>query len=226
MKTLIKNILTASVILNCFGSTQAQTNPDTLEKKIVLGIGGTYTPDGYGGMIKFDYLKNQKLSFGVRSHITSNIWENYTQPIDNTPGSGAPGYTATFHPGHVINVFLTSTYFLLGNNFSSKAGVYLSAGLGYQDWTMSETVIYTDPLYDHNSDFSYRTFSGMICLGGNYKLGPGKLFLDIPLGADLYERYDNSTIYKNGITSNTPSKGFGYFAGSFLAINLGYAFSL
>ena len=100
----------------------------------------------------------------------------YSNSGSNEPGFESLGYTANFTGGHVINGFLTTTYNFKREGYASKLGLYVVGGLGYQDWNMSETVNYTDPQYDFSTVFSYKTFSGLICFGGDYKIGPRKVF--------------------------------------------------
>jgi hypothetical protein len=228
LETMKKQILTlATAALVAQAAYAKQNTADSLfsKKKYAVGVGITYTGSGIGGTVKFDYLKTKKLSFGLRSHVTGNKWNDYSNSGSNQPGFESPGFTLHYAGGRVINSFLTTTYHFKKEGYTSNFGLYLVGGLGYQDWKMSETVAYTDPRYDYNADFSYKTFSGLICFGGDYKVGPGKIFLDIPLVINIYEDSEDKIVYTSGNTINYSSNRWitkGTSLTSFAAINFGY----
>jgi hypothetical protein len=228
LDTMKKSLLTLLVSAALTQAASAQTRKaDTLSspKTFSIGAGLCYSGEGAGAMVKADYLKTKKLSFGVRASVNSIKWDDYSLPGSTTPGNEYPGFTANSKMGYHANAFLTSTYYLGKRGYSSKAGLYLSAGLGYESFSMSRTVTYTDNKFDHDRKSSWGVLSGLICLGGDYKLGPGKLFFDIPLGISIYSKGKDEIVYKAMSPSNETLvwSGFGPNLSS-MNINLGYTF--
>ena len=224
MKKEILTFATAAIVAQAAFAQKNTTDSLFLEKKYAVGAGVTFKGDGIGGTVKFDYLKTKKLSFGLRSNVTSNKWRDMSFSGSNEPGFEYPGYTLHFTGGHIINGFLTTTYNFKKEGYASKLGLYVVGGLGYQDFKMSGTTNYTDPQYDHSSVFSYKTFLGLICFGGDYKVGPGKVFLDIPIALSIYEQYKNEYVFKTQPSRNGSFKS-NYWAipeVGFVALNIGY----
>jgi hypothetical protein len=223
-----KSLLTLLVSAALTQAASAQTRKaDTLGNfKYALGIGVAFSENNsLGTTIKFDYLKTKKISFGGRASVNYMKWDDSSLPGSTTPGNEYTGFTLNYKTGYQANGFLTSTYYLRKRGYSSKVGLFLSAGLGYETFSISRTVTYTDNKFDHDGKSSWGGISGLVCLGGDYKLGPGKFFFDIPLGISIYSMGKDEIVYKTLSPSNETfvRRGFDLGLGS-MSINLGYTF--
>jgi hypothetical protein len=188
-------------------------------KKYVVGLSAACSgTNNFGGGLRLDYLLKEKLSVGLRSFYASNRWKDESNS----------DYSIKYHSGNITNFFLGATYHVLGNNnIDNKIGVYGTAGIGYQSWTMSETVAFTNAGYNgYDSDFGYQTVSLLLSPGGEYKIGPGKVFLDVPVVFDMYNlKHKRELKYTSGTESDQGTKaGVSDFTISFLAVSLGYIY--
>jgi hypothetical protein len=179
-------------------------------------LGGSYNPsalksggigNNYGGNIKFDLLVGSKFCFGVSMIATTMKMTDYTFYNVNT---FQPECLVNYNMGHVFNASFNSTFYILGKNTNkSKACFYIILGVGYNDWLTKETVTSANgnkdsvSYYKYNSDWSIRSFSGIVGLGTSFKLGPGKFFLELPSSFDIYGE-DKYKIYN--VTDNRAEK--------------------
>jgi hypothetical protein len=196
--------------------------PATSENKIVIGAGVSYNL-GLGGHLKYDYLLTNKFSIGLKSMMTSYGFEDFT----NTDAQ----LKADYKPGNVLGVMIATTFYIFGkNNSESKGGMYASLGLGYSASKFSKTVTSLTPVdslyYKYNNDFRSKNFSGLISIGGDSKLGPGRIYFEIPLTLDIYGTvFDKYTfqisspyVLQPDNTKYTRFQGFS----TMLFLNLGY----
>lgn len=208
-----------------------------VEKKFNLGLG--LSTDAainnksmrFGPALKLDYNITPKLGVGFRGMGVFGAWDldyeysdlSYKHKIDYTKGKDfAFGVDAIYH--------------VVGNNQNSeKFGLRLEGGLGYQIWSQNITRTDEAPVTD-SSYFSYENTLGennlvlKLGLGAEYKIGPGKLFLDIPLYTPIYgTNYSRYTNQKTGpgFSGFTDSSfnGSEFFTDFTLFLNLGYQIS-
>ena len=193
---------------------------DLLINKIAIGA-GLSSNTGLGGNVKADYHLSDKLSVGLKCILTGNVSE-YNTKI----------YKVEYLPGSNLAATLSSTYYILGkNNMSSKAGLYVGLGLGYFDSETSATTSTLLPVTD--TKYIQRTvndgangFSALINIGGDYKLGPGKIYADFSLPfilvGTVFSHYSNQTGLNPSTDKTSPYTGI-YPA---IFINLGYQINL
>ena len=225
MEKSVKRSLMALLIVGNIEGLYAQNenvaSVSKTEKKMTVGIGATYGSGIKGGMLKLDLLKNEKMSFGLRTHIGSIRWEDGAY-VANPSIADDISFTSKTHPGLLVNIFATATCNLLGMNTASKARFYGTAGVGYQSFAMSSTVKYSDPQYDNEHEYSFHSLGALLCLGTDMRLGPGKIFMDVPIMIEFYEKENSRRTYKTGQVDANSTKGSTLEA-SFLVLNLGYA---
>lgn len=161
--------------------------------------------------------------------ITSYGWKDYTQPSDQ---NFKYGYKIDYQPGNALSVMIAPTFYIFGKNSSeSKGGIYASLGLGYSAWKVSETGTSLAPVsdsayYTYSENFGSKNFSGLISIGGDRKLGPGRIYFEIPVVLDIYgTNFTNYTSQKwnnnNIIQPDYKYSGFQQFDFR-LFLNLGY----
>ena len=219
MKKLILTLAASGLLMQTTYAQTTKTNTDLAPyKKIAVGIGVSthsvlYSPN-FGGNIKLDYLLTKKFSIGIKSIITSYNYESRNNGWLNSSIISAP---VIYKPGRIINISLISSYYILGKNQSSKAGLYVTAEVGYNDLKRKYT-------YNNNEGFIYiyrvKTLSGLVGLGGDFKIGPGRMYIETPVSFTLFgtETYDYPTIDGKKTVSNKskPSGSIRPF------VNLGY----
>ncbi len=206
------------------------SSPTISDKKMVIGAGVSYNT-GLGGNLKFDYLLTNKFSIGLKSMITPYGFEDYTT-TDVLPYYGIK---ADYQPGNALGAMIGTTFYIFGkNNSESKGGMYASLGLGYSAWKMSSTVTSLAPVsdslyYKYSYDLGSKCFSGMISLGGDRKLGSGRIYFEIPLTLELYgtdfttftfQKWNRSQLFSIPDQKYTRFQGFS----STLFLNIGYQF--
>ena len=205
------------------------SSPTTSDKKMVIGAGLSYNA-GLGGNLKFDYLLNNKFSIGLKSMITSYSYEDYTYDDVVLPYYG---FKIDYQPGNALGAMIATTFYIFGNNNSeSKGGIYASLGLGYSAYKLSSTTTSLAPVsdtlyYKYSKDFGSKCFSGLISIGGDRKLGSGRIYFEISVPIEIYGTdFDTYTFqeWNRDITQldykNTGLQGFGALA----FLNLGYQF--
>jgi hypothetical protein len=195
-------------------------------KKYGIGIGvGTHWDGQPEINMKFDYHLTKKFAIGLRTVLCQNKSTDYYEKIDSTMIASRKS-----QPGHIFDIVLAGTYYIAGNCSSSKEGMYITLGIGYQDYKQSDNMNETFP-YDPYSSFSftattrYRSLSAQVALGGEYKVGPGRIFFEIPLYCDLTGTYSHTYTNKVGnlVPSDSSVKEEAGDGGA-IYLNLGYVF--
>ena len=191
-----------------------------LINKIAIGAGPSLNT-GIGGNVKADYHLSDKLSVGLKCILTGNVSDYSTK-----------SFKVEYLPGSNLATTLSSTYYILGkNNISSNAGLYVGLGLGYFDSENYATTTTLLPVTDNK--YLQKTvndgangFSALINIGGDYKLGPGKLYADFSfpyiLVGKVFSLYSNQTGLYPSTDKISPYTGL-YPA---IFINLGYQINL
>lgn len=179
----------------------------TVNKKYSIGAGATYSSYGLGGLVAADYLISKKFSLGLKSTITPYTASSYSYT----------NVIRTYKPGLSYKVDINGLYYILGNNSESKAGLYAEVGIGYQSDRLNSTVEYT-PNPSVSEDNFTRGLESHFNLGGSYKLGNGKLFLEAGIGGIVSGKYSDII---NGSTPGTQSGA----TNTDVYLNLGYKFN-
>ena len=225
MKIKISIIVLA--VIAALSKVSAQGSLESKKMRLGLGLSSFWVGSGIGGNLKFDYLLNDKFSFGVNTMFSTNqAFEDYSFPADQY----SPGIKVDYSPGNAKAFCLTANYYIIGkNNNESKFGFYLGSGLSYADYNFSSTantiLATNDPKYYQYDKFSTeKSFSMVGTIGVDFKLGSGKIFLDLVNNVALYETStDNFSNVKNAPVvagSNKYSQSFTFSNYEFL--NLGY----
>jgi len=221
LDTMKKEILTlaATALLAQLTFAQVAEEIKTVTKhvpqKYALSIGATYSIPrqiGYGGNFKLDYLKSDKLSFGLKTNLMTCSYR------------AKAFYSEKYAPGLYLISDLTLTYYLIGNNHDSKFGMYAELGVGYQYQKVSSTrQFYGEPtVYKHT--FTASGFGGHASLGANYKLGKGKIYFELIAGQVLYGKETSDGQQYLDISEAYKKQG-SFIGDRFIGINLGYAFN-
>ena len=183
---LITALCSASMIALAQDASKV-SSPTTSDKKMLIGAGLSYNT-GLGGNLKFDYLLNNKFSIGLKSMITSYGYKDYTS------AAVLPyyGIKVEYKPGNALGAMIATTFYIFGkNNSESKGGIYASLGLGYSAYKMSYTSTSLAPTsdssyYKYSVDTGSKCFSGLISIGGDRKLGPGRIYFEISAPIEIY----------------------------------------
>ena len=165
-------------------STVLYSQNESLGKKYSIGAGESYSgASDLGGNLKFNYLKSEKLSFGLSSFLTTyktnpNSDENLymRHGMDRRP------------LGHLFGVQLGGTCYFLGNNSESKSGLYGTLGFDFSQSLYSDTKTMQNaniPIYYDEKHYT-NSFSSLICLGVDIKVGRGRIYTEINILSPLY----------------------------------------
>lgn len=213
-----KKILIFSVLIAISQTIFAQKNNSLYEKKFKLSLGATYNAlnSNFGGNVKFDYFKNKKLGIGLKIIATSFKFYDY-----NTHS-----YNVTYNNGYLLISDLTMNYYLIGNNADSKGGIYADLGVGYNIIKSNSTIQFS-AFQSTNGYEMHSGFGGHLSLGGSYKFGPGRIYLEAMAGSIItgsskrYVPFPEGHPYLNDGGNYKKSRGFYY---DLISFNLGYSF--
>jgi hypothetical protein len=171
-------------------------------KKFTVGAGiaGDYA---YGMInLKFDYNLSNKWSVGIKNNIRfgTNVYAN--SYLDSFQGLVTSEGT---YPVYNTTV-LTGTYQFVGSNQNStKFNAYVFAGMGlnYEKYVGKESYSNPQPnaLLTTKSVRHEKYGIAAAGLGANYKLGPGKIYLEIPLCMELWSSYRYNSTFNDGVTA-------------------------
>lgn len=225
--------LAASVLL--MQTLLAQESPTARidEKKIIIGAGISdhNITEGFGANLKCDYLLTNKFSVGLRSIYTSNSgWTRTPSALEYGP----PFYAVDTKPSRHLNTMLVSTFCIFGkNSLESKGGVYASIGAGYRSLKTSTTITSAAPegdtlYYKYSKDNREKDFAGLVSIGGDLKLGPGKIYFEVPFTFNIYGGIASK--YYDGVGEKIPNNSspyntwFPFSLENGLFLNVGYQF--
>jgi hypothetical protein len=126
----------------------------------------------YGVNIGVNKIVKKIILIGINSDIGSIQKKGYTfWAFGDAYNSKSTGiYT---------NIFANVSCFFLGNSVNSKGGMYFKFGLGLVWYKSKYTITHKGFHIIDDVEDSYLNFSGQLCLGGDVKLGPGRLFVEI-----------------------------------------------
>lgn len=221
-----KSILIMAIVLMAGKIASSQ-----VQKKYTAGLGVSTDLEKFGPNLKFDYHLNKKFGVGLRSHYMMGAWQDYNLPAIAPYASYS--IIGDYKKGNQKAFSIDAIYHAIGNNQDSKFAMRVEAGLGYHGW--SQTVNNktdapsTDPeYYSYDKKLGMNAFTLKTGIGFEYKVGPGKLFLDIPLYIDIYGMEYN--IFSNQIFNSGSklenSKYTHFWLGdtpeTFLNFNIGY----
>lgn len=224
MKIKISIIVLA--LVSVLSKVSAQGSEESKKMRLGLGLSSFWIGGGIGGNLKFDYLLNDKFSFGVNTMLSTYHANDYTFPADQN----SPGIKVDYSTGNAKAFCLTANYYILGkNNNESKFGFYLGSGLSYADYNYStkvNTLLATnDPKYYQYDNFSTnKSFSMVGTIGVDFKLGSGKIFLDLVNNLALYETSsDNYSNLKNAaVVAGLYKYSQSFTFSNYEFLNLGY----
>jgi len=138
--------------------------------RYAINLGPGLSTGGYSGNVGLSYAL-QKINIKFRAlgcQSKAKVW-----PDGNHPTTSKPDLTGDFS--------ISVNYFLLGNaTAKSKAGLYVGIGAGYMCYINK---LSTNYMYATDSSFKERLLTQGLtanaCVGGVYKLGPGKIYAEI-----------------------------------------------
>jgi hypothetical protein len=200
-KKIYKIGVLAFATLFCLNVSLSQ---ETELKKFTFGAGiaGDYA---YGMLnLKFDYNLSNKWSVGIKNNTYFGGKADTSSYQDPVEGSVTSKYrTAIYNTS-----FLTGTYQFVGSNQNStKFNAYVYAGIGLNFEQDVQEFSYNNPQPNSllitktiNSDKYIIATAG---LGANYKVGPGKIYLEIPFCSELWTSWN----YKNEFNDGVVAKG-------------------
>lgn len=205
-----------------------------LQKKYTVGLGISTDLEKIGPNIKFDYHLSKKFGVGLRAQSMMGTWQDYNNALvaPYAPYSLFVDYTK----GNQTAFSIDAIYHVIGNNQDSKFGMRIEAGLGYHGWSQTANAKTNAPstnaaYYSYDEKFGVNALTLKTGIGFEYKAGPGKLFLDVPLYVDVYgtefNNYSNQTWNTGGDLSNFKESRFRLndSPDSFLNFNIGYQLS-
>jgi hypothetical protein len=231
----MKNKISKLTLIACaFGlSTQLSAQKSEI-KHFTVGIGAAFEADGEGiaQNTKFDFNITPKFSIGVKNNLV--LWDKKTTQV-NPPDDNGVESTISWRSPIYNNASLVGSYSIIGTNQNDKKfnlNVFAGLGLRYYVFKMDFThsnippnTAYTDRSIDKYS--TYLISTGLSC---SYKLGPGKIYAEIPVFIDMYKKqtyiteYDNNPIFnsESTITFKLKDEGPYNFLATVIGFNLGY----
>jgi hypothetical protein len=232
MKILLPLLI---VIAHSTITVNAQNNDSAKIKHHFIYAGFTLK-DGnknYGGSLKYEFEKNEKTGFGLKTLFYNNQYYDYS----------ASKYYITEKPDLYLIVEGVLTKYLLGNINKSRAGVYVELGIGYHLDKQSSVIKYTGyPSF--NERYQSHGLGCTLAMGSRLKIGKGSLFAEAMLGGILIGSYSQRFIFPTGypgLSSGNPypNNGPEYKGGGFallegypfindglIALNFGYRINL
>lgn len=202
-----------------------------VEKKFTTGLGISTDIEKYGPNLKFIYHLNKKLGVGLRAHHMMGTWQDFSFPPFRPFTSY--GSLGDYKKGNQTALSIDAIYHVIGNNQDSRFGMRVEAGLGCHGWSQiinnKSIAPASDPeFYSYDKKFGMYAIALKSGVGFEYKLGSGKLFLDIPVYIDIYgTEFNNFTNQTwNTGTKLVNSKDTHFWLGdtpdTFLNFNIGY----
>ncbi len=175
----------------------------------------------FGGNFNYAYYISPKLGIGGRLVATDYKFTDYHSTTLHVDYTG----------GLFYDVSLAANYFLLGNH-DGKAGIFVGVGIGYGSARNSTTTWWRTNVPEtvsYNTTNTINGLSGNFTLGGTYKAGPGRLFLELNASYIFHGTRTHTETYPNGY-SGYPNSGGNWTSRVGVnqvgtVINLGYAFS-
>ena len=200
-KKIYKIGVLAFATLFCLNVSLSQ---ETELKKFTVGAGiaGDYA---YGMLnLKFDYNLSNKWSVGIKNNTYFGgkaDTSSYQDPVEGT-------VTSKYRTSIYNTSFLTGTYQFVGSNQNStKFNAYAYAGIGLnfeqdvQEFSYSNAQPNSLLITKVTSKNNYVIATAG--LGANYKVGPGKIYLEIPFCSELWTSWN----YKNEFNDGVVAKG-------------------
>ena len=184
---LLFAIFTLNTLLNAQDSGVSSSG-----KKLRIGAGLSTNLYAHGLNFKGDYILNDKLSIGLNTFINSYPGEEDLSDLS---------YSSKSDAGKKFNISAGASYYLKGTNSNeNNLGLYAGLGLGYftdrQQINVFKNLPITDKsYYNYTKSYNYNYLASTVSLGGDYKIGKGKLFIEIPIVVGILSK--NSFIYKN-----------------------------
>lgn len=138
--------------------------------------------DGTGLQLGFEKAVNNKLSVGLGFNNLIRQKDSYSYPV-GTQGweQGIESTTLKMNP---TTIGILARYYLIGNNEDAKFGLYGGLGLGFTSHvyqaSLKNLVPETDTLfYSYDYENKEKGISASLTGGLDYRLGKGRLFLEI-----------------------------------------------
>ncbi len=186
----MKNKISKLTLIACaFGLSTQLTAQKSEIKHFTVGIGAAYDPsiESLTQHTKFDYNINSKFAIGLKNNL--EFWDDKSTQI-NEPDAMGIQTTISWRSTIFNNSSLVASYTFLGSNQDDKKfnlSAYAGLGLRYdvfrEDYT-HKNVPSNTYLIDRSflKSTYYYIHSGITA---TYKLGPGKIFVDIPVFTDF-----------------------------------------
>ncbi len=207
LETMKKEILTlaaASLLAQAALAQEGKTITAGGEEKIPafnIGIGAilAFARDGdvQGFSICANKIRTKKLLLGISSDIGRIYFEGWK---GNNYGAAVIGNTNGFY----TNIFANASSYFMGNAVNSRAGLYGKLGLGATGYKTKQTVTFVGLPEENTYEATSLNFSAQLCIGGDVKLGRGRLFTEIVATPVIFGNYS----YK--ASSSTSEVGYPY----------------
>ncbi len=219
-KKIYKISLLTALAIFCLVTVKAQ---DARSKKNVLGAGVGFNGEvaGFNSNLFYSRMITPKLGFGARGFVTPYKYQDVVY--------GTLGWYD--QKGFRFDVSAAVNYYIIGNN-ESKFGLYSGLGIGYGSENFTYLLQSTGSPYVNSREYE-NGFSGNATLGLNYKVGPGKIFLEYNISYILKGNVGDTFEYPSGYPTDvdgnpSPYVGIDYLqkgvSGNYThhCFNLGY----
>jgi hypothetical protein len=226
---LLFAIIHFTFTVNAQNSDSSKTKQHFICAAITLKDGNK----NYGGSLKYEFAKNDKLGVGLKTLLYKNQYYDYS----------ASNYYITEKPDLYLIFEGVLTRYLLGNLKKSNAGVYVELGIGYHLDKQSSVIKYTNyPSF--NEKYLSQGLGCTLAIGSRLKMGRGNLFAEVMLGGILmgsyYERFifpegypglSNGNPYPNNGPDDSGTgfallNGYPFINDGLISINFGYRINL
>lgn len=204
-----KKITTVALVFLAFGTSMKVTAQSSEMKHFTIGLGGAFDADveAITQNTKFDFNISPKFSVGIKNNL--RLWDKTNTQV-NKPDDVGVQTTYNWRNTVYNNASIVGSYSILGSNQNDKKfnlNVFAGLGLRYDvyKWNQENTNVPSNYYYADRSSDKTTTFLVNTGVGVSYKLGPGKIYVEIPVFIDLQKKYTYSVEYDKAPSLNSES---------------------
>ena len=231
-----KKITTVALLFLAICSNMEAKAQSSEMKHFTVGLGAAYDAgaEELTQNTKFDFNISPKFSIGIKNNLY--FWDK-TRTQVNPPDDNGAITTVSWRSPLYNNASLVGSYSVLGSNQNDKKfnlNVFAGLGWSYSLFNMDFTTtnipanmayIGADRHIDKTTMYLFNTG-----ISAAYKLGPGKIYVELPVFVDLFKKQIYTTEYdanpslnsKNTYTYKLSDEGPYNFLYTTLGFNLGY----
>jgi hypothetical protein len=228
-------ISTIAMFFLALGTTMKASAQTSEIKHFTAGLGVAFDPDGekLTQHTKFDYNISPKFAIGLKNNLY--FWDDKNSQVFEPDAMGVET-TIAWRNTIYNNASIVGSYTFLGSNQNDKKfNLAVFAGLGLRYDVFRDD--YTHKNLPSNYTMIDRSFTRTTFyylhsgITATYKIGPGKVFMEIPVLTDLIMIQKYSSEYDSAPSLNSETtfkqtyskeKPYNNYLGTELGFNFGY----